>query len=90
METPGRPEPVPGGAVMSATEMLEGQNEAMRAELNEVHQMIGALHVLLKCAGAEAESANAPDAVRTIRMADNLLLRGGISERDGVKFGSGF
>jgi hypothetical protein len=61
----------------------------MREELAAANRKFGALHVLIRCARAEAESANVLGAVRTLGMADGLITRGDISGCccDGIKFG---
>ena len=75
---------------MSGTEILEKQMTEMRTELAEANQTLGALFVLIQCATAEAESANATDAARTLKMASNLALRGHVSGGvGGIVFGRG-
>jgi len=61
----------------------------MQESLAEANRTLGALHVLIKCAKAEAESANANDAARTLHMATILLNHGDIDGcgRDGITFG---
>jgi hypothetical protein len=54
----------------------------MQERLEELNRVIGATHVLVRCAKAEAASANARDAERTLKEADNLLMRGHITDKD--------
>lgn len=61
---------------MSNYQILSEQIEKLNEELKNGHQTIGALHVLVRVAIAEAESANATDACKTLNIADNLILRG--------------
>ena len=69
---------------MSGSELLESQLTRMQERLEELNRVIGAAHVLVRCAKAEAGAANASDAERTLSAADNLLMRGHITDRDFV------
>jgi len=75
--------------IMSATEIIENQFSGLQESLAEANRTLGALHILIKCAKAEAESANATDAARTLQMATALLIHGDIAGCgcDGVTFG---
>lgn len=64
---------------MGNYQVLSEQIDKMTEDLKESHQTLGALHVLVRCALAEADSAGASDAAKTLRMADNLILRGHIN-----------
>jgi hypothetical protein len=63
----------------------------MREELAAANRTLGALHVLIRCAKAEADCcAGGTAAVRTLEMADNLILVGDISSQlTGIGFGRG-
>jgi hypothetical protein len=64
---------------MDATEILDGKITEILESRDESQQTLGALHVLVRLALAEAESAGAKDAVKTLNMADNLIIRGHLS-----------
>ena len=64
---------------MDAEEILDGKITEMQESLKEANQTLGALHVLVRLALAEADAANATDAVKTLNIADNLVLRGHIN-----------
>jgi hypothetical protein len=73
-------------------QVLSEQIEKDREDIKENQQTLGALHVLVRLALAEAESAGAKDAVKTLNMADNLILRGHLSgdkNFGGIVFGRG-
>lgn len=61
---------------MGNYQVLSEQIEKTIECLKEREQTLGALHVLVRLALAEAESAGAKDAVKTLHIADNLILRG--------------
>lgn len=65
--------------MMDATEILDSKITEILESRDEAQQALGALHVLVRLALAEAESAGAKDAVKTLKMADNLIIRGHIS-----------
>jgi hypothetical protein len=65
--------------IMGNYQILSEHIDKMQEGLKESQQVMGALHVLVRCALAEADSANAKDAVKTLKMADNLILRGHVS-----------
>ena len=73
---------------METTEILDNKITEMQESLKEANQTLGALHVLVRLALAEADSAGAKDAVNTLNMADNLILRGHIQGGiNGIQFG---
>jgi len=75
---------------MDADEILDNKITEMQESLKDANQTLGALHVLIRLALAEAESAGATDAVKTLNMADNQILRGHLSgaiNRGDIVFG---
>lgn len=65
---------------MSASELLDGKITQMQEDLKEANQTLGALHVLVRLALADAEAApHSKELVNVLHMADNLILRGHLS-----------
>jgi len=65
---------------MSASELLDSKITEIQENLKEANQTLGALHVLVRLALADAKlDPHSKELVNILDMADNLILRGHIS-----------